>query len=134
MAASGRARAYGRYGWMILCASALLSLLGAVFVAFPLEASVEPETAFVVRSWGVTWAGFDVLALAVILGPYRRGERWAWYALWLLPLLWFSYFVLAPDVLYNLLFALLTALGLILPYRMFFSGPEGSPERSPHAR
>jgi hypothetical protein len=34
------------------------------------------------RATAATWAlGFGLLALAVTLGPYRRGERWAWWAL-----------------------------------------------------
>jgi len=26
-------------------------------------------------------AGFATLFLAIVLGPYRRGDRWAWWAL-----------------------------------------------------
>ena len=118
---------------MILCAGAVLGLVGAVSVVLPLGPPVRSGTVFAVRSWGATWAAFDILALAVILGPYRREERWAWYALWTLPLLWLSYFALAPSP-YNLAFALLTALGLILPYRTFFSGPGERPERPPPLR
>ena len=34
------------------------------------------------RATAATWAlGYALLALPVILGPYRRGERWAWWAL-----------------------------------------------------
>jgi hypothetical protein len=34
------------------------------------------------RATAATWAlGYGLLALAVILGPYRHGERWAWWAL-----------------------------------------------------
>ncbi|MGH2454738.1 MAG: hypothetical protein ACRDHD_00550 [Candidatus Limnocylindria bacterium] len=35
---------------------------------------------------GLLGAGFGLLALVVTLIPYRRGERWAWYAIWLLPI------------------------------------------------
>jgi len=34
---------------------------------------------------GLLGAGFGLLAVAVSVIPYRRGERWAWYALWLFP-------------------------------------------------
>ena len=34
---------------------------------------------------GLLGTGFGLLAAAVAVIPYRRGERWAWYALWLLP-------------------------------------------------
>jgi hypothetical protein len=34
------------------------------------------------RATAATWAlAFGLLSLAVTLGPYRRGERWAWWAL-----------------------------------------------------
>jgi hypothetical protein len=35
---------------------------------------------------GLLGAGFGLLAVLVSLIPYRRGERWAWYALWLFPI------------------------------------------------
>ena len=34
------------------------------------------------RATAATWAlAYAMLALPVLLGPYRRGERWAWWAL-----------------------------------------------------
>ncbi len=39
-------------------------------------------TSFDEQLAGVAWAGLCVLAAAVAWLPYRRGERWAWYALW----------------------------------------------------
>jgi hypothetical protein len=41
----------------------------------------------------------------------------------MLPLQWFSQFVFFPDLTY-LMLAALTTLGLVLPYRRFFSGLE----------
>jgi hypothetical protein len=35
---------------------------------------------------GLLGAGFGLLAAVVSVIPYRRGERWAWYALWLVPI------------------------------------------------
>ena len=77
---------------------------------------------------GTAWVGFNIFALVMILIPYRRGERWAWYTLWMLPLLWLSQFVFSPDLVY-LMLALLTTVGLILPYRRFFSGSEEESSR-----
>jgi hypothetical protein len=57
----------------------------------------------------------------MLLNPFRRGERWSWYTLWLLPLMWICQFVLAPDLSYHLGLTFLTALGLTLPYGRFFS-------------
>jgi hypothetical protein len=34
------------------------------------------------RATAATWAlAYGLLALIVVIGPYRRGERWAWWAL-----------------------------------------------------
>jgi len=34
------------------------------------------------RATAATWAlGYALLGLIVVLGPYRRGERWAWWGL-----------------------------------------------------
>jgi hypothetical protein len=67
--------------------------------------------------------GFNIFALIIILIPYRRYERWAWYTLWMLQLLWLSYLVFSPELAY-LMLAALTAVGLFLPYRRFFSRAE----------
>ena len=37
-----------------------------------------------VNGWGLVLLG--VLLTLIVLIPYRRGERWAWWALWLLPI------------------------------------------------
>ena len=113
-----------RYSWMALAASALLGVLSALITTMPpLSWFWNPvyESAYsIMGAWGVTWVGFNVLALIVTLIPYRRHERWAWFTLWILPLGWVSQFVLLPDVSY-LMLAFLTTVGLILPYRRFFS-------------
>ena len=116
-----------RYSWMALAASALLGVLSALITTMPpISWFWNPvyESAYsIMGAWGVTWVGFNVLALIVTLIPYRRHERWAWFTLWMLPLGWVSQFVLLPDVSY-LMLAFLTTVGLILPYRRFFSRAE----------
>ena len=32
----------------------------------------------------VAWATMNALATMILFTPYRRGERWAWYAIWVL--------------------------------------------------
>jgi hypothetical protein len=133
MAISGGGRAYQRYGWVILGASAILSIFAAVITTLPpISWFWDPhfQGAYsIMGALGITWVGFNVLTLVIILVPYRRDERWAWYTLWLLPLLWLSLFVLAPDLPYYLVLAILTTVGLVLPYRRFFSKPEEQSSR-----
>jgi hypothetical protein len=77
----------------------------------------------VVGALGTALVGFNVLALVVILIPFKRHERWAWFALWMLPLQWLWQFAFLPDLAY-LTLAVLTAVGLVLPYRRFFPARE----------
>jgi hypothetical protein len=50
----------------------------------------DPEVASLyamdVAILGMLGTGLGVLAVVVSSIPYRRGARWAWYALWLLPI------------------------------------------------
>jgi hypothetical protein len=52
-------------------------------------ASQDPEVAYLfsrqLNILGFLGAGFGLLAAVVSIIPYRLGERWAWYALWLFP-------------------------------------------------
>lgn len=127
MAKLGRQRDYQEYSWMILSANACLGTFAALITSLPslsmLSYPAYRETYPVVGALGTTLVGFNVLALIVILVPFKRYERWAWYALWMLPLQWLSQFVFFPDLAY-LMLALLTTIGLILPYRRFFLAVE----------
>ncbi len=68
---------------------------------------------------------FISLMMVVTVVPFRRGEQWAWYALWVFPL---SSSVLALRVFLVggmgwtiiLVFVAISLLGLLLPYRVFF--------------
>ena len=135
MTTSGSGRAYERYAWVIVFVSAILGLLAALLLTFaPNAILTEPgfrvgNAPLAIRSWGVTWIGFSVFVLVTLLRNYRKGERWAWYVLWLLPLLWLSHFILAPDTPHNLVLAIISALGLILSYRVFFPASAEQPSR-----
>jgi hypothetical protein len=40
---------------------------------------------FLTRSQGLALCMFGLVLLAVVLVPYRSGQRWAWRVLWILP-------------------------------------------------
>jgi hypothetical protein len=147
-------KALQRYAWTVLLVVSALSLLIGLG-DFILAGNGDP--ALVESMTGTPWAevkatnphmaslvnlltrilgawliGFSVLALGVSVTAYRKGDRWAWYALWALPLtfaLIFAVFLTAgrvagaptPPALFSApgLFVL-SALGLLLPYRQFF--------------
>jgi uncharacterized membrane protein YfcA len=84
----GAERAYERYGCMILSVSAILGISAAVLTTASLL-SMFPSLHFqstypILRALGTTLVGFNTLALIMVLIPYRRYERWAWYTLGML--------------------------------------------------
>ncbi len=133
LAPIGSEKAYERYGWMILSASAILGIFAAVLTTLPplyvFSSPAFEDTYPIMGALGTALVGFNIFALVMTLIPYRRGERWAWFTLWMLPLLWLSHFALATDLTY-LMLAALTTFGLVLPYRKFFSST-GEPARVP---
>ncbi len=83
MAASRGVRGYERYGWIILLVSAILGLLSAIFL-FIAPNSILSDPSFqvgnaplAIRLWGITWVGFNIFALVIILNNFRKRERWA---------------------------------------------------------
>jgi hypothetical protein len=121
-------RGYEKYGWIILAASAIFGIVAAVLTTLPpLSWFIDPlyvSAYSIMGALGISWVGFNIFALALTFIPFRRSERWAWYTLWMLPLMWLSQFVLAPDLRYYLVLAVITTLGLMMPYRRFFTGAE----------
>ena len=80
MAWSGRAEAYGRNAWMILFAGAALGIFGGVSVMVPTDPTYQlPGVIWIIRAWRISWISFNILVLVLIVGPYRRGDRWACY-------------------------------------------------------
>jgi hypothetical protein len=71
---------------------------------------------------GLLGMGFAAGAAIVALVPYRRGERWAWYALWLVPVTYGAVAVrqLSDEYPVGYFYAALAALAvlaLLLGYR-----------------
>jgi hypothetical protein len=147
-------KALQRYAWTVLLVVSALSLLIGLG-DFILAGNGDP--ALVESMTGTPWAevkatnphmaslvnlltrilgawliGFSVLAVGISLTAYRRGDKWAWYALWALPftfLLIFAVFLTAgrvpgaptpPALLSAPGLFLLSVLGLLLPIRRFF--------------
>ncbi len=85
-----------------------------------------------IRAGGAAFLVGGILAAAIAWTSFRGGERWAWYALWTLPLLNVLIFliqytsldlstgVLPPPLLSAPVFLAITVVGLLLPIRRFF--------------
>lgn len=85
-----------------------------------------------VRSLGSVMLVVSILSLAITLTAFKRGARWAWYALWVWPLWNAAIFGLSftaqrhpdfpppPPLVSSPIFFTLTLLALILSYHKFF--------------
>jgi hypothetical protein len=144
-----REKVYEKYAWVILAAIGVLTLVGGLPHA--LGFNTDPGTAekiagvslaeleasnprfhdlydFYFRFGGLSDVAWAVLLIVISATKYRQGEKWAWYALWFLPILFLGsagiVVSLGPpstDILpFITLFGLLSLLGLLLPYRKFF--------------
>jgi hypothetical protein len=69
----------------------------------------------------LSWAAFNLLAVAILLVPYRRGERWAWYTIWALiaPYALIILFNAQVGPIY-MAEALLMTIGQLLTFRAVF--------------
>ncbi len=164
MAKTRAERAYERYAWIILAALGIFLIFTAIFLGGVIgnpgvqgPAGEKSDAEYIA---GMTWteisasspnvarlvvyelqtrdifrAFWGVFVLAIAAYPYRRGERWSWYVLWILPVqfvvlaIWFSALLglLSPLGVYGSV-AILAVVGLLLPYRRFFA--KGEPQKS----
>ena len=142
-------RVYERYAWGVFLALGLLWVVVGFYQAFLPDGLAESDAQLVTdMSWnelkasspvatdlvrflygqmGLLKMSWSFLVLAITLTGYRRGEKWAWYTLWFVPIL------LVSSALFNVSFTgdifqtlewipvmTATLLGLLLPYRKFF--------------
>ncbi len=147
-------RWYERYAWIILFVVAIIFALfglGDIILGSAADpAIVEGITGMTpeeigaadprilalvdqqIRAGGASFMVYGILAAAIAWTSFRGGERWAWYALWTLPLLNvlifliqytsvdFSSGVLPPPLLSAPIFLTIAVVGLLLPIRRFF--------------
>ena len=142
-------RAYEKYAWVIYLALGLLWLVVGLNQIFlpdgligndvqrvtgmslsELEASnpVAIELVrFVYGALGNLKINWSFLVLAITLTGYRKGEKWAWYTLWLVPAILVSmgifnaiFFSDVNQSLESIPIVSISLLGLLLPIRRFF--------------
>ena len=78
---------------------------------------------------GISGVGFAIFGMAVSMTSYRKGERWAWYTSWSMPVGIFvaqlNLYLLTGSIIVIILalvFVAASLLALFLPYRQFFPG------------
>jgi hypothetical protein len=76
---------------------------------------------------GISGVGLAIFGMVVSLTSFRRGEKWAWYVSWSMPIgilaAQLNVYMLTGSVIVIILsvvFVLVSLLALFLPYRQFF--------------
>ena len=135
MTATGGQRVCERRAWIVLMVSAVLALLaGQTLVLSPLSIVVEPAFAAgnvpaVLGTPGLTWVLFNVFIVLVLFRNFRNGERWAWWAPRLLPVMWLFHLLFNTATVHNRVIEIIAMLGLILTCRTVFSASGGRTSR-----
>ncbi len=80
---------------------------------------------------GLSDLGFAFFLIVISATAYRQRQRWSWYALWFVPIYFFSWIILSStlprEAFYSLVspltvFIMLSIAGLFLPFKKFFPG------------
>ena len=157
MAAVASTKGYGKYGWIILLVFWALHLILSARDFFPslqdlclpcapgaqtpIQAvtgltwsrlvSMDPKFASFLGSTliddGISGVGLAVFGMVVSLTGYRKGEKWAWYVSWSMPIgilaAQLNVYALTGSTMVIYLavaFTIVSLLALLLPYRQFF--------------
>jgi len=141
---------YETYAWIIFLAIGTLVLVGAIphslgFNTDPtLVQTISGQTIdeikssspmlfnlynFYFRGGGLSDLGFAYFLIVIAVTAYRRGQKWAWYAFWFIPIYFLSWIglsvTLPPEsralmVPPLLMFILLSVVGQLVSYRKIF--------------
>ena len=61
-------------GWIVMLIISILATLNHIM----LPVYGDPVT------FAIGWTGYSLYGIVILAIPFRRGERWAWYATWIL--------------------------------------------------
>lgn len=116
-----------KFAWAALALNGIAILVFGIIIA----ALLGPGDASYLRADGVASIGMGLFGTLIAAIPYRRLERYAWWTLWYYPLFWLAHLLggLPPgqDHIHQVVFILLSLLGLLVPLRGFF--PRGKERR-----
>jgi hypothetical protein len=74
------------------------------------------------RADGLASTGLGLFGALLAVAPFRRRERWAWFALWFYPALWLTHLPPGKDHVHQVAFIALSLVGLVVPGCQFFRG------------
>jgi hypothetical protein len=111
-----------------------LVIVSFAILVFGVVVAVVPagEDTTLYQANGLASVGLGLFGALIVLVPYRRVERWAWYVLWFYPAFWAAHLLgnLPPgkDHIHQVVFIALSLLGLLLPVRAFFPPRSMAPD------
>ena len=108
-----------RVSWIALLVTGLATLVFGLVVMV-----VGSSDEQYLRSIGAASVGMGFFGAMITVTAFRRRERWAFFSLWYYPIFWTVHLVgdLPPgrDHIHQVLFIVLSLLGLLLPLSEFF--------------
>jgi hypothetical protein len=162
MAAVRKEKAYEKYAWIIPFVMGLFFLVSMVATMLSptiltgAENAVETLTGstfsqisvsspgvanyilYLITVLAIFSAGLGAFIMVVSATAYRKGEAWAWYLMWVSPVLFVLDFANDYSVLRyvdtgSIVIVAILVLGLLLPYRKFFANKPKTDILSAHA-
>ena len=108
-----------RVSWIALLVTGVATLVFGLIVTV-----VRNSDEQYLRAIGAASVGMGVFGAMITLTAFRRRERWAFFSLWYYPIFWTAHLVggLPPgqDHIHQVVFIVLSLLGLLLPLSEFF--------------
>jgi hypothetical protein len=101
-------------GWIVLLVATALFTVLHILLMF----TMEGETTLFMG-----WAAFNLITAIVLCIPFRRNEKWAWYATWIQVIGFMAPILVIREsfVVMYMIAAGVMALGLLLTRPAFFS-------------
>lgn len=113
---------------------AVQSLTGSTFSQLAASSpGVGNYVYYLIRVFAIFSAGLGAFFMVVSATAYRKGEVWAWYLTWVVPVLFLldavnDYYAFRYVDVSSMIIAAIVVAGLLLPYRKFF------PSRQPRSQ
>jgi len=108
-----------RVSWIALLVTGLATIVFGLVVMV-----VRSSDEQYLRAIGAASVGMGLFGAMITVTAFRRRERWAFFSLWYYPIFWTVHLVgdLPPgrDHIHQVLFIVLSLLGLLLPLSEFF--------------
>ncbi len=143
-------KAYEKHAWIIFFALGILGVIAGLAQVFAISGlldagiirnltgmtweeivtrspGIASYISYLQRTIGVGILSGSVLLVAIAAIPYRKGERWSWYAIWIPAALWIVATAIDLEagasfglLVFDVVFAVVWLTGLLLPYKKFF--------------